>query len=49
MLSSGVWEPEVIVKKLPDFLMFLNEVQDFLFREMKKTELTRAGEKRILV
>lgn len=33
--SSGQWEPEVIVRKLPEFLQFVKEVQRFLVREMQ--------------
>ena len=33
--SSGQWEPEVIVRKLPEFLQFVKEVQG-LVREMQR-------------
>lgn len=33
--SSGQWEPDGIVRKLPDFLQFVKEVQGFLVREMQ--------------
>ena len=34
--SSGQWEPEAIVRKLPDFLQFVKEVQGFVVREMQR-------------
>ena len=33
--SSGQWEPEVIVRKLPEFLQFVKEVQGFVVRELQ--------------
>ena len=35
LLSSGVWEPEVIVGKLPEFFQFVKQVQGFVAQEMK--------------
>lgn len=35
LFSSGQWEPEVIVRKLPAFLQFVKEVQGFVVRELQ--------------
>ncbi|XP_020614950.1 uncharacterized protein LOC110053100 isoform X2 [Orbicella faveolata] len=35
--SSGQWEPEVIVRKLPEFLQFVKEVQGFVVREIQRS------------
>jgi len=35
LLSSGHWEPEVILQKLPEFLQFVKDVQGFVTREMQ--------------
>jgi len=36
LLSSGKWEPKVILQKLPEFLQFVKEVQGFVVREMQR-------------
>ena len=36
LLSSGLWEPEAITEKLPEFLEFLKEAQAFLFHDKGK-------------
>lgn len=43
LLSTGQWEPEIIVRKLPEFLEFVKEVQGFVVREMKRNVLERKG------
>jgi len=35
--SSRQWEPEAIVRKLPEFLQFVKEVQRFVVREMERS------------
>ena len=47
LLSSGQWEPKVILQKLPDFLRFVKEVQGFVVREMKR--IRQKGEKRKVI
>ena len=37
LFSSGQWEPEAIVQKLPEFLQFVKEVQGFVVREMQRS------------
>ena len=39
LLSSGVWEPMVIVKKIPEFLAFVKEVQGLAVNEVQRNEL----------
>ena len=41
LLSSGQWEPEVILRKLPEFLQFVREVQVFVAgdHEMQRSRL----------
>ena len=34
LLSSGVWEPVVIVQKIPEFLAFVKEVQGLVVSEV---------------
>ena len=36
-LHEGGWEPEAVVKKLPDFLRFVKKVQSLVVCEMKQT------------
>ncbi|XP_022800252.1 uncharacterized protein LOC111338099 [Stylophora pistillata] len=43
LLSSGQWEPEMIVRKLPDFLEFVKEVQGFVVGK-----IMRNGQERIV-
>ncbi|XP_074606683.1 uncharacterized protein LOC141859725 isoform X2 [Acropora palmata] len=40
LLHKGGWEPEAVVKKLPDFLRFVKKVQCFVVCEMKQTGLS---------
>ena len=40
LLHKGGWEPEAVVKKLPDFLRFVKKVQSFVVCEMKQTGLS---------
>ena len=43
-LSRGVsWEPEAIVRKLPEFLEFVMEVQGHVFYEMNMVELRKTS------
>lgn len=44
LLSSTDWQPETIVQKLPEFIQFVKEIQDFVVREMKGNGSTRTGE-----
>jgi len=37
------WEPEVIVRKLPEFLEFVMEVQEHVFYEMNMVELRKTS------
>ena len=37
LLHKGGWEPEAVVKKLPDFLRFVKKVQSLVVCEMKQT------------
>jgi len=39
LLSSGQWEPKIIIQKLPQFLQFVKEVQGFVVREMQRNRL----------
>ncbi|KAL9975391.1 hypothetical protein ACROYT_G012548 [Oculina patagonica] len=39
-LSSGRWEPKDILKKLPEFLQFVKEVQGLVVHEIKRKEST---------
>ena len=39
LLSSGLWEPEAITEKLPEFLEFVKEAQAFLFHDKGKLSL----------
>ena len=43
LLGSGVWEPEAIVRKMPEFLAFVKEVQGLVVSE--ESGLASAGEK----
>ena len=36
MLSSGQWEPQVIVKKLPEFFQFVEQVQGFVAGQLRR-------------
>ena len=40
LLHKGGWEPEAVVKKLPDFLRFVKKVQSFVICEMKQKGLS---------
>jgi len=40
LLHKGGWEPEAVVKKLPDFLRFVKRVQSLVVCEMKQTGLS---------
>ena len=43
-LRRGVpWEPEAIVRKLPEFLEFVMEVQGHVFYEMNMVELRKTS------
>ena len=43
-LSRGMpWEPEAIVRKLPEFLEFVMEVQGHVFYEMNMVELRKTS------
>ncbi|CAH3166443.1 unnamed protein product [Pocillopora meandrina] len=41
LLSSGQWQPEDIVKKLPEFLEFVKEVQSFVVAAIKRNGIER--------
>ena len=43
LLSSGVWEPVVIVQKIPEFLAFVKKVQSLAVNEVQKNELPTAS------
>ena len=36
LLSGGIWEPEAITEKLPEFLEFIKEAQAVLFHDKSK-------------
>ena len=40
LLHKGEWEPEAVVKTLPDFLRFVKRVQSLVVFEMKQTGLS---------
>lgn len=44
LLNGTDWQPEIIVQKLPEFIQFVQEIQDFVVREMKGNGSTRTGE-----
>ena len=43
LLRSGQWEAEMIVRKLPDFLEFVKEVQGFVVGKIMRNGLERIG------
>ena len=43
LLSGGQWQPENLVRKLPEFLEFVKEVQCFVVAALKSNGVERKG------
>lgn len=47
LLENGNWEPEAIVKKLPEFFHFVKKIQRCVIHEMNESGSAKTGKKNL--